>query len=232
MNLEFRKALENCTGSARGLHREVPDCSPGEWIMKSMKKYILAVIIGLVVGVLTLIGQKYLPMNLNFLANSGAVWLIPAFLLSYFEKGNRLQSITATVVCLLGCVYGYYIFEAVLNHHTFMLAGGTLLWSVVAFIAGAVFGLGAFFANQENSKIKYFGMNLLPAVFTAEGLDNVIHIKDYSHMVPAVVMKIIIGVILYLVVNRKDVIKLKNMISYVVITAFGVVGFAILSGSI
>lgn len=85
----------------------------------------------------------------------------------------------------------------VLNHHTFMLAGGTLLWSVVAFIAGAVFGLGAFFANQENSKIKYFGMNLLPAVFTAEGLDHVIH-------------------------------KLKNMISYVVITAFGVVGFAIL----
>lgn len=89
-----------------------------------------------------------------------------------------------------------------------------------------------FFANQENSKIKYFGMNLLPAVFTAEGLDNVIHIKDYSHMIPAVIMKIIIGVILYLVVNRKDVVKLKNMISYVVITAFGVVGFAVLTGSI
>lgn len=75
-------------------------------------------------------------------------------------------------------------------------------------------------------------MNLLPAVFTAEGLDNVIHIKDYSHMIPAVIMKIIIGVILYLVVNRKDVVKLKNMISYVVITAFGVVGFAVLTGSI
>ena len=27
MNLEFRKALENCTGSARGLHREVPGYS-------------------------------------------------------------------------------------------------------------------------------------------------------------------------------------------------------------
>lgn len=117
--------------------------------MKSTKKYILAIILGLVVGVLTLIGQKYLPMNLNFLANSGAVWLIPAFLLSYFEKGNRLQAIATTVVCLLGCVYGYYIFEAVLNHHTFMLAGGTLLWSVVALIAGAVFGLGAFFCKSR-----------------------------------------------------------------------------------
>lgn len=200
--------------------------------MKSMKKYILAIILGLVVGVLTLVGQKYLPMNLNFLANSGAVWLIPAFLLSYFEKGNRLQAIVTSIVCLLGCVYGYYIFEAVLNHHAFTLARGTLLWSGVALIAGAVFGSGAFFANQENSKLKYFGMNLLPAVFTAEGLDNVIHIKDYSHMVPAVIMKIIIGVILYLVINRKDVIRRKNIISYVVITALGVVAFAVLFGSI
>lgn len=200
--------------------------------MKSMKKYIMAIILGLMVGVLTLIGQKYLPMNLNFLANSGAVWLIPAFLLSYFEKGNRLQSIANTIVCLLGCVYGYYIFEAILNHHTFTLSGGTLLWTVVAFIVGAVFGLGAFFANQKNSKLKYFGMNLLPAVFTAEGLDNVIHIKDYSHMIPAVIMKIVIGVILYLVVNRKDVVKLKNMISYVVITIFGIVGFTVLAGGI
>ena len=200
--------------------------------MKSAKKYILAIMLGLAVGVLTLTGQKYLPMNLNFLANSGAVWLIPAFLLSYFGKGNRLQAVVNTIVCLLGCVYGYYIFEAVLNHHAFTFAGGVLLWSVVAFIAGAVFGLGAYLANQESSKLIYFGMNLLPAVFTAEGLDNVIHIEDYSHMVPAVIMKIIIGVILYLVVNRKDAIRIKNLVSYVVITALGVIGFAVLSGSI
>lgn len=200
--------------------------------MKSMKNYILAIVLGLIVGVLTLVGQKYLPMNLNFLANSGAVWLIPAFLLSYFEKGNRPQAIVTAIVCLLGCVYGYYIFEAVLNHHAFTLAGGTLLWSGVALFAGAVFGLGAFFANQENSKLKYFGMNLLPAVFTAEGLDNVIHISDYSHMVPAVIMKIIIGVALYLVINKRDVIGLKNMISYIIITALGVAAFAVLFGSI
>ena len=73
-------------------------------------------------------------------------------------------------------------------------------------------------------------MNLLPAVFTAEGLDNVIHIADYSHMVPAVVMKMVIGVVLYLVINRKNAIGIWNVASYIVITALGVVGFAILSG--
>lgn len=75
-------------------------------------------------------------------------------------------------------------------------------------------------------------MNLLPSVFTAEGLDNVIHIKDYSHMIPAVILKIVIGVILYAAVNTKDVIKLRNIISYVAITAFGVAGFAVLNSII
>ncbi len=34
------------------------------------RKYIITIIIGTLVGILTLIGQKYLPINLNFLANS------------------------------------------------------------------------------------------------------------------------------------------------------------------
>ena len=198
--------------------------------MQYAKKYTLAVVLGLVVGILTVIGQKYLPINLNFLANSGSVWLIPAFLFSYFEKGSWVQSIATTIVCLLGCIYGYSIFEAVLNQHAFSLAEGALLWTVVAFISGAVFGFGAYVANQDSSKLRFLGMNLLPAVFTAEGLDNVIHIADYSHMVPAVVMKIVIGVVLYLVINRKNAIGIWNVASYIVITALGVVGFAILSG--
>ena len=200
--------------------------------MKATKQYTLAVLLGLIVGALTLVGQKYLPMNLNFLANSGAVWLIPAFLLSYFQKGNKRQAVASAIVCLLGCVYGYYVFEAVLNHHAFTFTGGALFWSVIALMAGTVFGLGAFFANQESGRLKYVGMNLLPAVFTAEGLDHVIHIQDYSHMIPAVIMKIVIGVVLYLVVNRKNGTAKANLTAYGAITALGVAGFAVLSGSL
>ena len=196
--------------------------------MKSVKRYGLAIIPGVAVGVLTVVGQKYLPMNLNFLANSGAVWLIPAFLLSYFGRGNRVQTIAGTIVCLLGCVYGYYIFEAALNQHAFVFAGGPLMWSVMALLAGAVFGLGAFYAQQAGSKLQYFGRNLLPAVFTAEGLDHVIHLADYTHMVPAVILKIVIGVVLYLVINRKNAIKGKEILAYVVLTSLGVAAFEVL----
>lgn len=193
--------------------------------MNTVKKYALSAIMGLLVGVCTLIGQSFLPINLNFLANSGAVWLIPAFLFSFFAKERKLNSVCFTVICLLGCVYGYYVSEAIYYQHPFYVTGGVLTWSVMALLAGSVFGIGAYFANQENSKLKYCGMNLLPAVFAAEGIDHVLHIADYLHMVPAVIMKIVIGCILYLVINWKDAMKGKNLLSFGILTALGVMAY-------
>ena len=57
--------------------------------MKTSRNYTVAIILGIFVGGLTLIGQKYLPINFNFLANSGAVWLVPAFFVSYLLKPSR-----------------------------------------------------------------------------------------------------------------------------------------------
>lgn len=193
--------------------------------MNIMKKYISSLIIGLIVGVFTLAGQACLPINLNFLANSGAVWLIPAFLLSFFIKNNKLNSVLITIICLLGCVYGYYISEAICNHHSFHIAGGALMWSATAILAGSIFGMGAYFANQENSRLKYCGMNLLPAVFTAEGIYHLLHISDYLHMIPAVMMKIIIGIALYFVINRKNAIKTANLLSFGIMTILGVIAY-------
>lgn len=50
-----------------------------------IQKYLLPIIIGFLFGIFTLVGQKYLPINLNFLANSASMWLIPAFLISYYS---------------------------------------------------------------------------------------------------------------------------------------------------
>ena len=193
--------------------------------MNIVKKYAISAIIGLIVGVLTLMGQSFLPINLNFLANSGAIWLIPAFLFSFFVKGNKLNSVLVTVICLLGCVYGYYVFEAIYNQHPFHITEGALMWSVIALLAGSIFGIGAYFAKQENSKLKYCGMNLLPAVFASEGISHILHIADYLHMVPAVIMKIVIGCILYFVINRRDAVKGKNLFSFGTITALGVIAY-------
>lgn len=93
-----------------------------------MKKISIAIATGIIVGILTLIGQKYLPINLNFLANSGAIWLIPAFSLSYFFHSNLRNSISTSITCLVGCVCGYYIFEAIYNQHSFAFNRWAFFW--------------------------------------------------------------------------------------------------------
>ncbi|MDO5784669.1 MAG: DUF6518 family protein [Eubacteriales bacterium] len=196
-----------------------------------MKKISIAIATGIIVGILTLIGQKYLPINLNFLANSGAIWLIPAFSLSYFFHSNLRNSIATSITCLVGCVCGYYIFEAIYNQHSFAFNRWAFLWLVMALLAGTVFGAGAYIANTKKNWLQYCSMNLLPAVFVAEGMDHLLHIEAYLHMVPAVISKIIIGIILYVIINKNHCVKPKNLISFVLITIIGILSFAVLYGN-
>jgi len=184
--------------------------------------------LGILVGGLTLIGQKHLPINFNFLANSGAVWLVPAFLASCFSKSGKGHSITLCIICLLFCVSSYYIFEAVMNKHELSFGRWQLIWTAMAFIAGSIFGLGAYFANNGNGVLKYCGMNLLPAVFFSEGIIKLIHLEDYSHMIPAVMMFLCIGLILYFTINRKDCVKKYNLLSFAALSLLGLAGYELL----
>ena len=42
--------------------------------------FILPIIVGILVGILTKLGQGILPGHWNSLANLGSVWLVPSFL--------------------------------------------------------------------------------------------------------------------------------------------------------
>lgn len=121
-----------------------------------MKKLLAPAAAGIVEGLMTLMGQRYLPINLNFLANSGAV-----------------------------------------------------------------FGIGAYWANTKSNQLKYCGMNLLPAVFVAEGMDEVLHVSDYSHMIPAVILKIAIGITLYVIINRKFSLKVISLAFFIGFSTLG-----------
>ena len=142
-----------------------------------LKRYVVTIIIGGLVGILTVVGQKYLPTNLNFLANSASMWLIPAFLIPYFFKTDKKDSIILSIISLILCVLGYYIFEAIINNHSFEFGSTIILWLICAVAGGFVFGLGANYSNTKENIIKYVSMNLLPAVFISEGLDKLIHIS-------------------------------------------------------
>lgn len=191
-------------------------------------KYIVSILIGLIVGIVTVIGQKYLSINLNFLANSGAIWLIPAYFLGYYFKTNQKNSILISIMCLISCVLGYYGFESILNQHVFIIGKYMIIWMVCAFLGGIIFGVGAYYANNKNNILKQFSQNLLPAVFFSEGINKLIHIKDYNHMIPAIMMVTIIGVILYLIINKRNILEREHVLTLFILSLFGMIFYEII----
>ncbi|MDW2797650.1 DUF6518 family protein [Clostridium boliviensis] len=194
---------------------------------KNIFKGIYAFLIGLLIGILTVIGQKYLPGSLNSLANSGAIWLIPAF----FMASTAEKKFTAIILCaetLIVCVISYYWVESIVNQHTFVFGGFYLyLWLICAVIAGVIFGFGAYFYRQKSTYYNW-GASLLPAVFLAEGLSQIIHLSEYMHMIPAVIGRIILGIALYFIIYRKAFCQRKSLISFCTYTVMGVAGYEIL----
>lgn len=192
------------------------------------KRGLLAIVLGVAVGMATLGGQKVLPIELNFLANSGAVWLIPAYFLALYFRQKPLPSALDCVVCLLGCVLGYYGLEAAVNGHAFTVGGRMLVWIACAVLAGGVFGVGASLSHGPAGWPQSLGRNLLPAVFLAEGLSKAIHFPMYAHMAAAIVLQILIGIGLYFAVERRDWANRMPLISLAALTALGVAGYEVL----
>lgn len=198
--------------------------------MESNKKAITiqivcALFVGLFTGILTVFGQKYLPGSLNSLANSGAVWLIPAFFIASAGKGKYL-SILLCIETLVVCIISYYWVESVVNSHSFSFGGYYFyIWLACAVVAGIIFGAGAFL--QKNSKY-YWVASLLPSVFLAEGLNELLHLPDYMHMIPAVIGRIIIGLSLYFFIYKGDCFRRKTLFSFCALSALGLAGYEIL----
>lgn len=190
-------------------------------------KVLCAFLIGLLTGILTVVGQKYLPGSLNSLANSGAIWLIPAFFVAVRAK-RLLPSIFLCIETLAVCVVSYYVFEAVMNSHSFTFDGYFFyLWLGCAVVFGAVFGAGASFYSRKEWNY-HWGASLLPVAFLTEGLNELIHLPSYAHMMLAVIGRIVIGIALYFIIYRKDCLKCKPLISFGVLSVLGVAVFEVI----
>ena len=194
---------------------------------KNVFKGIYALLLGLLIGILTVMGQKYLPGSLNSLANSGAIWLIPAFFMAS-TAGKKLPSIILCAETLIVCVISYYWAESIFNQHTFVFGDFYFyLWLICAVIAGIIFGFGANLYRQKSTHYNW-GASLLPAVFLAEGLSEIIHLSEYMHMIPAVIGRILLGLALYFIIYKKDFYRWKSLISFGSYTVLGVIAYELL----
>ena len=198
------------------------------WLNRYAYLYlIIAAVIGVVVGMLTVIGQAYLPGDLNSLANLGPVWLVPAFFVSAI--GDRVwKSMAAGWLTLLGMVGGYYWFESVWNDHAFGVGRWMLIWLVIAVAAGVIFGTAGYLWRHRDHRWHSLGSALLAGVFLTDGINMLIHYESYSHMIPVPVTEIVIGGLLVLALERGKRDRLRGYAALVPVVAVGLIGYAIL----
>ena len=71
-------------------------------------------------------------------------------------------------------------------------------------------------------------MNVLPSVFISESISKIIHINEYKHMLLGILVTIVIGIALYLFINKANFYRIKNLISLLLITVLGIIGYEIL----
>lgn len=108
-----------------------------------------------------------------------------------------------------------------MNRHAFSLSFYVCLWLGIALGAGAVGGVAAYWAGTRSDFLGHLGMNLVPAVFLSEGVNKLIHISEYAHMVYGVGLTIAAGGILYILFNQRKALRARNLLAVGVLLLAG-----------
>jgi Family of unknown function (DUF6518) len=126
----------------------------------------LALAAGAGTGLLTFVGQRYLPGQWNVLVNSGAIWLVPVFLVA-----SRMRSTSwgaaAGLGTLAATLLGYYAAATLsgIAESPYFLA----LWCGVALVAGPLYGVAGSSWHDARRTRRVTAVALLGGVFVAEG---------------------------------------------------------------
>lgn len=82
--------------------------------------------------------------------------------------------------------------------------------------------------TDKNDIIGDLCRNILPAIFAAEASSKLFRISDYRHMIAGACLQLRIGLALYTLINRKNVLKKENVLSFIVLLILGSVAFELL----
>lgn len=134
--------------------------------------WMSASVAGIAFGVLTNLAQGWLPGAWNQIANSGAVWCVPAFTAGAVASG-RLPVRTSALAGLcttIGLVIGYYGY-AELGRDGMGSLAWPLVWLAMAVVSGPLFGVaGAWWRRGRTARHRVVGLAALAGVFGMEAI--------------------------------------------------------------
>jgi hypothetical protein len=132
---------------------------------------LICLVIGLIIGGLTLLLQSLLPSSVIQIANSGAVWSVVAFIIGR-RTSSRSRAMLGGLIALIGEVLGYYTVSYFANLMDIMPSTLAVVgyWLVIALVAGPVFGWAGYVSVHRDRLVQRVGMAAMAAAFIGEGL--------------------------------------------------------------
>ncbi|RAY16550.1 hypothetical protein DPM19_04085 [Actinomadura craniellae] len=124
---------------------------------------------GLAVGVLTNIGQGLLPGVWNQFVNSGAVWVVAAFVTGLLLPGRGRWTVIAGVGTQAGAVVGYYGYAELVRDGMGDLYAPAV-WLAAALVAGPIFATAGSWTRGDRRSRRVLGAAVLGGVFLMEAI--------------------------------------------------------------
>ncbi len=182
----------------------------------------LIVAAGVTLGVLTIVGQGVLDARWNRLANSGAIWLLVAWLVGSRMPTGRWATGSGFVV-LASALAGYYV--AALVSGAGVSTSSVVIWLGTAVVGGPVYGLAGRWWRVGGSGQRIVAIGLAGGILVAEGVSTLMRIPDL-----AVVgwIEAAAGVLLALGLGRTWRERGSVLLVVVVVTLLGVVAYELL----
>jgi hypothetical protein len=182
---------------------------------------------GIVLGGLTLALHGVLPGSSNRLVNSGAVWVVGAFVAGALLRDVGWRTWLAGTAVLLGAVAGYYGSLVAFEHRSVSPAvlAGPVGWSAVALASGPVFATAGSWWRDPRPRRRVAALCMLGGVFVAEGG----YLLASHRPVGETVVVSAVGVLVPLVLGRSARERLYGVAALTPVAAVGFGGYLVLN---
>jgi hypothetical protein len=141
--------------------------------------FAIAAVIGIGAGVATSYLQDVLPDSSNSLANSGAVWVVIAFLVAVVIGPTYRRAVLAGLLVLLAEVVGYYWVAAPLREIS-TSSSERLLWSVAAVVIGPIVGWCAGAVRLGDARRRTAGGCAIGGIVTGEAVHLIVRVGNHE----------------------------------------------------
>ena len=187
-----------------------------------MSKILEAITIGILFGLLTHVANKYLPSDLHFLVDTKIIWLLPAFLIAFNLPSRYKQHNTIFIATLTLFITGftYYSSELVKHYEAWYLSTDLAEFLCLGLFAGIITGIVAYLGRTAtNQLIRYGSASLLPAIYTGDGLNEIIKTLKHFEFTPEIGFKVLGGMLFYFLIAGRHRFKVKSLLAYLALTA-------------